>query len=221
MYFVELVINGIAVGSLYALIALGFVLIYKGTGVINFAQGEAIMVAAFVAYYLVTKFGFPFWLAIPSTLVAVALLGAGTERLIIRPMLGEPVFSVVMVTIGLSIFLRAMSGIVFGHHNYIFPNPFPTEPLKLGGIVLSHIHLWSMIISGCLMAAFALFFINAGEILNLWQKGIRIMVYLKADTSEAGRLDTKYRLQTIAGVQEARYISKAEASQFIERLLDR
>ena len=158
MYFVELVINGIAVGSLYALIAMGFVLIYKGTGVINFAQGEAIMVAAFVAYYLVTKFGFPFWLAIPSTLVAVALLGAGTERFVIRPMLGEPVFSVVMVTIGLSIFLRAMSGIVFGHHNYIFPNPFPTEPLHLGGIVLSHTHLWSMVASSLLMTAFLLFF---------------------------------------------------------------
>ncbi len=158
MYLLELIISGLAVGSLYALIAMGFVLIYKGTGVINFAQGEIIMMAAFVAYYLVSGFGIPFWLAIPLTLVAIALLGAATERLVIRPMLGEPVFSVVMVTIGLSIFLRAMSGIVFGHHNYIFPNPFPTQPLELGGIVLSHIHLWSMVISGCLMAAFALFF---------------------------------------------------------------
>ena len=158
MYFVELVINGIAVGSLYALIAMGFVLIYKGTGVINFAQGEAIMVAAFVAYYLATKFGFPFWLVVPATLVVSCLLGIGTERLIIRPMLGEPVFSVVMVTVGLSIFLRAMAGIVFGHHNYIFPNPFPTEPLHLGGIVLSHTHLWSMVASSFLMAAFLLFF---------------------------------------------------------------
>ncbi len=158
MYLLELIISGIAVGSLYALIAMGFVLIYKGTGVINFAQGEVIMVTAFIAYYLVTGFGVPFWLAVPLTLVAAALLGAGTERLVIRPMLGEPVFSVVMVTIGLSIFLRAMGGIVFGHHNYIFPNPFPIEPLELGGIVLSHTHLWSMIISACLMIAFGLFF---------------------------------------------------------------
>jgi branched-chain amino acid transport system permease protein len=158
VYFLELLISGIAVGSLYALIAMGFALIYKGTGVINFAQGEVIMVAAFVAYYLVTGFGVPFWLAVPLTLVATALLGAGTERLVIRPMLGEPVFSVVMVTIGLSIFLRAMSGIVFGHHNYIFPNPFPTAPMHIGGIVLSYTHLWSMIISAVLMIAFGLFF---------------------------------------------------------------
>lgn len=158
MYFLELLISGIAVGSLYALIAMGFVIIYKGTGVINFAQGEVILVAAFIAYYLVTWFGVPFWIAVPLTLAAAAILGAGTERLVIRPMLGEPVFSVVMVTIGLSIFLRAMSGIVFGHHNYIFPSPFPIKPLEFGGIVLSHTHLWSMIISASLMIAFALFF---------------------------------------------------------------
>jgi len=158
MYFLELLISGIAVGSLYALIAMGFVLIYKGTGVINFAQGEAIMVAAFIAYYLVTRFGVPFWLAVPLTLVASGLLGALTERLIIRPMLGEPVFSVVMITIGLSIFLRAMAGIVFGHHNYIFPNPFPIEPLRIGEIVLSHNHLWSMILSFTLMGIFFFFF---------------------------------------------------------------
>jgi branched-chain amino acid transport system permease protein len=157
MYFLELVISGIAVGSLYALIAMGFVLIYKGTGVINFAQGEAIMVAAFIAYYLV-GFGVPFWLAVPLTLVASALLGALTERLVIRPMLGEPVFSVVMVTIGLSIFLRSMAGIVFGHHNYVFPSPFPVEPLHVGGIVLSHNHFWSMIISFSLMLLFFFFF---------------------------------------------------------------
>ena len=158
MYFLNLLVSGIAVGSLYALIALGFVLIYKGTGVINFAQGEVIMVAAFVAYYLVKLFGFPFWLAVPVTLVVAALLGASTERLVIRPMLGEPVFSVVMVTIGLSIFLRSMAGIVFGPHNYVFPNPFPTEPMNLGGIVLSHTHFWSMIISFSLMVIFFIFF---------------------------------------------------------------
>jgi branched-chain amino acid transport system permease protein len=158
MYFLELLISGIAVGSLYALIAMGFVLIYKGTGVINFAQGEAIMVAAFIAYYLITYFGVPFWLAVPLTLVASGLLGAVTERLVIRPMLGEPVISVVMITIGLSIFLRSMAGIVFGHHNYIFPNPFPIEPLHMGEIVLSHNHLWSMILAFSLMVIFFLFF---------------------------------------------------------------
>ncbi|MBU1277223.1 MAG: branched-chain amino acid ABC transporter permease [Proteobacteria bacterium] len=158
MYFLELLVSGIAVGSLYALIAMGFVLIYKGTGVINFAQGEVIMVAAFIAYYLTKGFGIPFLLAVPITLVATALLGAITERLVIRPMLGEPVFSVVMITIGLSIFLRSMAGIVFGHHNYILPNPFPVEPVHIAGITLSHNHIWSMGVAFCLMVVFFLFF---------------------------------------------------------------
>ncbi len=76
---------------------------------------------------------------------------------------------------------------------------------------LTTVTVVTIALSIMIASAFALFFINAGDILNLWQKGIRMMVYLKTDTSEAGRLDTKYRLQTIAGVQEARYISKAEA----------
>ena len=157
-YFLELMISGLAVGSLYALIALGFVLIFKATGVLNFAQGEAIMIAAFLCYYLVIRFGLPFWLAVLATLVFLGLLGMATERIVLRPMLGEPIFSVVMVTIGLSIFLRSLCGIFFGHHNQIFPNPLPTEPIHLGGIVLSHTHLWSMLISFGLMMFFLLFF---------------------------------------------------------------
>ena len=157
-YFLELVVSGIAVGSIYALIALGFVLIFKATGVINFAQGEIIMVGAFIAFYFVTRFGLPFWAAFPATLAIVAILGIVTERLLLRPMLGEPVFSVVMITIGLSIFLRSLSGIIFGHDNQVFPNPFPKEPLHLGGIVLSHTHLWTMIVSFGLMVGFLIFF---------------------------------------------------------------
>ncbi len=158
MYFLELVVSGIAVGSIYALIALGFVLIYKATGVINFAQGEVIMIAAFAAYYLVARAGCPFWVAVLATLGITAVMGVITERLVLRPMLGESHFSVVMVTIGLSIFLRSMSGILFGHDNHVFPNPFPQEPIHIKGIVLSHTHLWTMLVSFGLMIAFLVFF---------------------------------------------------------------
>lgn len=158
MYFLELVVSGIAVGSIYALIALGFVLIYKATGVINFAQGEVIMIAAFVAYYLVARAGCPFWIAVLATLGVTAVMGVVTERLVLRPMLGESHFSVVMVTIGLSIFLRSLSGILFGHDNQVFPNPFPQEPIHIKGIVLSHTHLWTMLVSFGLMIAFLIFF---------------------------------------------------------------
>jgi len=143
---------------MYALIALGFVLIYKSTKILNFAHGEIIMVSAFICFYLVSSYKVSFWLAVPITMALAGLLGVVTERFVLRPMLGEPVFSVVMVTIGLSIFLRSISGIIFGHDNYIFPNPFPTEPLNLGGIVISHTHLWTMVVAVVLTVIFFLFF---------------------------------------------------------------
>ena len=158
VYFLGLLVSGLAVGSLYALIALGFVLIYKATSVINFAQGEVIMVAAFGAYYLAASAGLPFWAAVLVTLAASAVLGAIIERVVLRPMLGESHFSVVMITIGLSIFLRSLAGILFGHDNHVFPNPFPQNPINLGGVVLSYTHLWAMAVSFSLMLVFLVFF---------------------------------------------------------------
>lgn len=158
LYFLELSVSGLAVGSMYALIALGFVLIFKATKIMNFAHGEVIMVAAFLCFHLVTVYRVPFWIALPVTMALTGLMGVVTERLVLRPMLGEPIFSVVMVTIGLSIFLRSIAGICFGHDNHVFPSPFRVESLSLGGIVLSHTHLWSMVIACGLMVAFFVFF---------------------------------------------------------------
>lgn len=158
LYFLGLTVSGIAVGSMYALIALGFVLIYKATKILNFAHGEVIMIAAFACYYLVAQWHVSFWIALPVTMALTGLLGILTERLVLRPMLGEPIFSVVMVTIGLSIFLRSMAGIVFGHDNHVFPSPFPQEAMEVGGIVLSHTHLWTMIVALILVVAFFLLF---------------------------------------------------------------
>lgn len=157
-YFVGLLVSGIATGSLYALIALGFVLIYKATGIMNFAQGEAIMVPAFVAFYLVTKFGLNVWLACAAALVFAFGLGMAAERLILRPMVGKPDFAVVMVTIGLSIFLRGLAGILFGHDNQVFPSPFPQSPVHWGGVVLSHVQLWTMGVATVLVLGFLVFF---------------------------------------------------------------
>ena len=157
LYFIQLVISGLAVGSLYALAALGFVLIYKATDILNFAHGEAMMVGAFICYALVLS-GMDFFSAILITIGVAMVFGLITERLVLRPMIGEPQFAVVMVTIGLSIFLRSLSGIVFGHENKIFPSPFSQESIAVQGLVLSYTHLWSMIISGLMVILFFLFF---------------------------------------------------------------
>lgn len=157
-YLVQLLVSGVATGSLYALIALGFVLIYKSTGIVNFAQGEAIMLPAFAAFFLATRFSWNVWVACGAAILLVFLFGLLCERLVLRPMLGEPEFAVVMITIGLSIFLRAMAGILFGHDNLVFPSPFPQEPVRLGTVVLSHTQLWTMGVAFALMAAFLVFF---------------------------------------------------------------
>ncbi|MCX5874607.1 MAG: branched-chain amino acid ABC transporter permease [Deltaproteobacteria bacterium] len=157
LYFLQLVISGIAVGSLYALVALGFVLIYKATDIMNFAHGEAMMVGAFICYALVVA-GIPFLWAVLITTGIAMFFGLVTERLVLRPMIGEPQFAVVMVTIGLSIFLRSISGIIFGHDNKIFPSQLSDQTLVFKGLVLSYTHLWAMLISGLMVILFFLFF---------------------------------------------------------------
>lgn len=154
----QLFVSGIAVGCLYALIALGFVLIIKATDILNFAHGEVIMISALICYFLMAKYHLSFLPAVLITVMIAALLGALTERLVLRPMLGEPIFAVVMITIGLSIFLRSLAGIVFGHDNYVFPSPFPKEPMNLTGITLSMTQIWVMISTALLVIVFFIFF---------------------------------------------------------------
>lgn len=157
LYLLQLILSGLSVGSLYALTALGFVLIYKATDILNFAHGEAMMLGAFVCYVLIGS-GVPFVWAVLITAGAAMVFGLVTERLVLRPMIGEPQFAVVMVTIGLSIFLRSMAGIVFGHDNKVFPSPFSQGSLNFHGLVMSHTHLWAMIISTALVVLFFVFF---------------------------------------------------------------
>lgn len=157
IYFFQLVISGLAVGSLYSLAALGFVLIYKATDIMNFAHGEAMMLGAFVCYALIAL-GIPFYWAMVITIGIAMAFGLLTERLVLRPMIGEPQFAVVMITIGLSIFLRSLAGIIFGHDNKIFPSPFSQASLTLWGLVLSPTHLWAMVVSALMVLIFFLFF---------------------------------------------------------------
>jgi branched-chain amino acid transport system permease protein len=157
-FVLQLLLSGIAVGCIYAMIAVGFVLIFKATDVLNFAHGEVMMVGAYICYTLMTHLHLSFLPAMGITLVAFILFGMLTERLVLRPMIGEPVFAVVMVTLGLSIFLRSTTGIIFGHDNLVFPSPFPDQPLHLGRLTLSHQHLWVIIIATLMIIVLLAFF---------------------------------------------------------------
>jgi branched-chain amino acid transport system permease protein len=157
-YLLQLLVSGIAVGSVYAVIGIGFVVIYKATKILNFAHGEILMMAAYLCLTLIESLHLPFWAAVPLTLAFCAITGIFIERFIMRPMIGEPVFAMVMITLGLSIVLRPLIGMIFGFGNVMFPSPFPQKPIVLSGIVLSHAHLWTFFISCAVMLLFFLFF---------------------------------------------------------------
>jgi branched-chain amino acid transport system permease protein len=151
-------ISGIVVGSIYALIALGFVLIYKSTAVINFAQGELLMFGAYLCLTLVVALQIPFWFAFLGTLIAAALLGLALERLFLRPMIGEPVISIIMLTIGLASFLKGILHVIWGSETMVYPTIFPVEPLRFGAIVISQVYLYSVFFAVLCLVLFNLYF---------------------------------------------------------------
>jgi branched-chain amino acid transport system permease protein len=151
-------ISGIVVGSIYALIALGFVLIYKSTAVINFAQGELLMFGAYLCLTLVVALKIPFWLAFFATLIAAALLGFVLERLFLRPMIGEPVISIIMLTIGLASLLQGIIHVTWGSETRVYPAIFSAEPLRFAGVVISQVYLYSVLFAVICLVLFNLFF---------------------------------------------------------------
>lgn len=156
----QTVIGGIAVGGVYGLTALGFVMIYKATEVLNFAQGELMMVAAFAAVAAVSLVGAPFWLAAVLAIAAAALAGAAIDRLLLRPLVGEPVFAIVMATIGLSYLLRSSVSMVpgWGSETLSLDSPFTGKFLRVGGVALSQDHLMAIVATVLACAVLFMFF---------------------------------------------------------------
>ena len=157
-FLLQLVLNGIVSGSIYSLVALGFVVIYKSTSVLNFAQGEFMMLGAYVCLSLAVQYHLPFAVAFVMTMAFMAVLGILTERLILRPMIGEPVISLIMVTLGLSAFLKAVVQAVWGTDLRPFPNIFPVTPVQLGPLPVSQGYLYSTASVAVLLLIFTLFF---------------------------------------------------------------
>ena len=150
LQLLQLIISGAAIGCIYALIALGFVLIYKATETVNFAQGDLMMVSGFIGLSAMTLMGLPFALAFLLTIVAMALLGMATERLVLRPLLGQPAFTVVMMTIGLGYLARGLVTMIpyWGTETHSLPVPYKDQVIWIGGqggagggLVLSIEHL--------------------------------------------------------------------------------
>jgi branched-chain amino acid transport system permease protein len=137
--FVQLVISGIAQGCIYGLIALGFVLIYKATETVSFAQGELMMLGAFGGLAAMTMLGFPFWLAVISAIAAMAMFGMLLERVVIRPILGQPAFSIVMLTIGIGYVARGLITMIpaIGTETHTLAVPYKDKIWNAGPLVIN------------------------------------------------------------------------------------
>ena len=156
--FIQLLLTGLTNGAILALVALGFVLIYKASDVINFAQGDFLMVGAYLTYGFVVQVGI-FWpVGVLMTMVVAVLLGIVVERFILRPMIGEPIISVIMVTIGLSSLLRAVVNAIWGTTGRAFPSFLPDSAISIGEAIIPVDRLIALVLVAVLLAIFMLFF---------------------------------------------------------------
>ncbi|MDQ1239723.1 MAG: branched-chain amino acid transport system permease protein [Thermodesulfobacteriota bacterium] len=163
--FLQLVITGVMLGSVFALVALGWVLIYKCSGVLNLAMGELTLIGGYVCLGLYQRFvvsmpvTYAFVLALIGTLFVGFVLGLLTERIFLRKMIGEPILAVIMVTVGLSFFFKGMVFIIWDTDTQVFlPRVFSIEPIMLFRLAIGEVYLWSFIAALILMAIFVCFF---------------------------------------------------------------
>ncbi len=154
----QLLVNGLIIGTLYGVVAMCFVLIYKSTQIVNFAQGEFLLIGAWVCWWLLTTWQLPFWLGFLVTLAFMMVFGILLQVIVLRPMIGEPIISVIMVTIGLSIFFQAMMKWIFGVWAKPYPEVFGTKAVNILGLNVQTPYVMSMVISLVIMLGFAWFF---------------------------------------------------------------
>ena len=153
----ELIVGGLASGSLYALIGIAIVLVLQATDIPNFAQGEMAMFATFVAYSLLSIYGLSWWLVLPLTLAFSALQGVVVQQLVIRPLLGTPAINAVIATLGLSMALHSVAGMIWGNQTHVFASPLKDLPVfKLFGVNVSPDSALTILVSVAMIIIFTL-----------------------------------------------------------------
>jgi branched-chain amino acid transport system permease protein len=160
-FFFLLISNGLLIGLMYSLIALGFVLVYKATDAINFAQGEFVMIAGFVAAGALMVWGAPLWLAITLAIVTLVVFGFVLERVMLRKLIGRPVIAVVMATIGLASILRGLGPFTIFSGTKPLPLPIRDEPFMIGPLFIPPIQLLGAAVSLAFLAGFGWFFLKS------------------------------------------------------------
>ncbi|HEX9604155.1 MAG TPA: branched-chain amino acid ABC transporter permease [Myxococcales bacterium] len=156
-FFLQVLLNGLVVGSIYSLVALGFVIIFKSSGILNFAQGEFLLLGAYV-FLAISSAHAPIGAALLLTFAFSAVLGIVLERLVLRPLIGEPIISVIMVTLGLSSVLRAIVQGIWGTDTRPLPSVFSLDPIQLGPLPIARGYLYSAGCVAVLLVVLTLFF---------------------------------------------------------------
>jgi branched-chain amino acid transport system permease protein len=165
--FLQYIITGIFIGMLYALIALAINVIYRAGRILNFAQGEMVILGGFLVWWFASSLQLPLWLGLAAGFAVSILIGLLIERGIFRPMIGQPIFSLVMTTIGLMILLRGVMLVLWGAQQRPFPAVFPTKPLLLGPIILNQAVFWGGVISIVVLALISFLFEHTKQGLKL------------------------------------------------------
>jgi branched-chain amino acid transport system permease protein len=160
-FLIALIVSGLSIGLMYSLIALGFVLVYKATDALNFAQGEFVMLAGFVAALALTVNGMPVLAAVAAALAVMILFSFALERLVLRPLLGRPVVAVIMATIGLGAILRGLPAITVGGQTRALSLPIGDSPITLGPISLPPIQVLGVAVTLLCLAVFTWFFLRS------------------------------------------------------------
>ncbi|MDB5840463.1 MAG: braD [Herminiimonas sp.] len=154
----QFLLNGLIVGTLYGMVAMAFVLIYKASKIVNFAQGEFLLVGAWTCWWLLAQFNLPFYVGFLIVMVVMTLLGLLIQVVILRPLIGQPIISVIMVTIGLSVFMQAMMKWIFGTDPKSFKPIFDRKTVEIAGMNFETVYIMSAVLAVISMASFAYLF---------------------------------------------------------------
>ena len=156
--FLELVVAGVALGAQYALVALGFVIIFKATHVINFAQGAFVVLGAYLTYNFHVTWDLPFPVAVILAMIGGAVVGVVVERLILRWMIGQPTFALIIATVGLLIVITEVVRAIWGVNPLSIEDPWGLDTVTIGDVVISHVDLWTMGLTAAVLLVFFVFF---------------------------------------------------------------
>jgi branched-chain amino acid transport system permease protein len=161
--FIQLTFAGLTNGAIYALVALGFVLIFKASDVVNFAQGELLLLGAYISFFFIGQLGWLWPLGVVAAIGVSVLAALLIERTVLRPLIGEPIISVIMATVGLASIIRALVNVIWGTVPYSFPAFIPDNTVTILGAVVSMNQIFAIVLALLFLGLFTLFFRRSSE----------------------------------------------------------